>query len=577
MNEPYQQRHVLTVGLEDFFQVDAFNGLIEPRQWSQFERRLEQNTTRTLALLDAAGVHATFFVLGWIADVVPELVRSIADRGHEVASRGYDHRSVGLLDPVSFRDDLSRSREAIERAAGVPVLGHRAARLWYSRKDLWALDVLAGEGYAYDASLAPFLRRFAHEPWRRYPHTVETRYGSIHELPVSTTTVWGQSLPIAGGNYARQLPAGFIRRRVERWMGQEPGPFVMYFHVWELDPEQPRVAAPLLQRIRQYRNLDRMHDFLAEWMARHPFGTAADFLDLTQPRQTLSPPAPTPATLAPAARPRPARMPVSIVIPCHNLAGSVDQLAGALDRLESELSRDYAVRYVLVDDGSSDATWPALERVFLARAETALVRHPRHLGSAAAIRTGVLHARTEIVCSLDAERECDPQTLRAMLALMTDGVDIVTASPYHHEGLVTNVPAWRQAPVRSLSRLYRLLLGVDLISYTTGLRVYRRSAVAACRADRNGPLGTSEILGRVLLAGGLVVEHPAQLPGRAVARPAWELAGVIAGHLGLAAAFAWTRAQLRFRRGLSRTLGMAWEPGRGLARGGRPFFHTSCG
>jgi glycosyltransferase involved in cell wall biosynthesis len=265
------------------------------------------------------------------------------------------------------------------------------------------------------------------------------------------------------------------------------------------------------------------------------------------------------------------------VIPCHNLAGSVDQLAGALDRLESQLTRDYALRYVLVDDGSSDATWPALERVFLARAAIALVRHPRHLGSAAAIRTGVLHARTEIVCSLDAQRECDPQTLRTMLALMTDGVDIVTASPYHHEGRVTNVPDWRQAPVRSLSRLYRLLLGVDLVSYTTGLRVYRRSAVAACRADRNGPLGTSEILGRVLLAGGLVVEHPAQLPGRAAARPVWELAGVIAGHLGLAAAFAWTRVQFGIRRGLSRTLGMAREPGRGLARGGRPFFHTSCG
>ena len=577
MNEPYQRRNVLTVGLEDFFQVDAFNGLIEPHQWSQFERRLEQNTTRTLALLDAAGVRATFFVLGWIADVVPELVRSIADRGHEIASRGYDHRSVGLLDPASFRDDLARSREAIERAAGARVLGHRAARLWYSRRDLWALDVLADEGYAYDASLAPFLRRFAHEPWRRYPHTVETRYGSIHELPVSTTTVWGQSLPIAGGNYARQLPASFIRRRVERWMGQEPGPFVMYFHVWELDPEQPRVAAPLLQRIRQYRNLDRMHDFLAEWMSRRPFGTAADFLNLAQPCGPLWPlslasPAPIPAPAI-----RPARTPVSIVVPCHNLAGSVDQLAGTLDRLESQLTTEYALRYVLVDDGSSDATWPALERVFLSRADVALVRHPRHLGSAAAIRTGVLHARTEIACSLDAERECDPQTLRSMLALMTDGVDIVTASPYHREGCVTNIPSWRLAPARSLSRLYRLLLGADLVSYTTGLRVYRRSAVAACRADRTGPLGTSEILGRILLAGGLVVEHPAKLPGRAISRPAFELAGVIAGHLGLAAAFAWTRVRLGVGRGLSRALGVAPKPQRSLARGGRPFFHTSCG
>ncbi|HEU4761647.1 MAG TPA: polysaccharide deacetylase family protein, partial [Gemmatimonadales bacterium] len=119
------RHHVLTVGLEDFFQVDAFDRLIEPRQWPRFERRLERSTSRTLELLDAAGARATFFVLGWIADIAPELVRSIAERGHEIASRGYDHRSVASLDPGSFRDDLCRSREAIERAAGVRVLGHR--------------------------------------------------------------------------------------------------------------------------------------------------------------------------------------------------------------------------------------------------------------------------------------------------------------------------------------------------------------------------------------------------------------------------------------------------------------------
>ena len=131
MTSPLSRHNVLTVGLEDFFQVDAFDRLIEPRQWPRFERRLERSTSRTLELLDEAGARATFFVLGWIADIAPELVRSIAERGHEIASRGYDHRSIASLDPGSFRDDLSRSREAIERAAGVQVLGHRAARLWY--------------------------------------------------------------------------------------------------------------------------------------------------------------------------------------------------------------------------------------------------------------------------------------------------------------------------------------------------------------------------------------------------------------------------------------------------------------
>ncbi len=556
------QRHVLTVGLEDFFQVDAFNRLIEPRQWSQFERRLERSTTRTLELLDAAGARATFFVLGWIADIAPELVRSIADRGHEIASRGYDHRSVNQLSPSSFRDDLSRSREAIERAAGVRVLGHRAARLWYRRNELWALEVLAAEGYAYDSSLAPFLRRFANEPWRRYPHSVTTAGGTICELPISTTTVLGQSVPIAGGNYARQLPASFIHRRVQRWMHGERAPFVMYFHVWELDPEQPRVPAPLAQRVRQYRNLDRMRDFLTMWISRQPFGSAADLLGLQQPRLTPAPEAAAPrvfkpSVAEPAPPPQSRRIPVSIVVPCFNTARSLPQLRGALDALTAALGEAYEVRHVLVDDGSTDATWDTLEQLFGDRTEALLVRHPRNVGVAAATRTGLLRSRTEIVCSLDAGGGYDPLLLRQMIPLLTDEVDIVTASPYHPDGTAPELSGWRLGLTRTLSRLYRLLLGADLFTFTSPLRVYRRSAVAACRADRAGHLGTPEILGRVLLAGGTVVEHPASLEGHLCPRPAIAVARAIGGHLGLAAGLVGCRLRLAARQTFAHVSGMS--------------------
>ncbi|HET8635013.1 MAG TPA: DUF3473 domain-containing protein [Gemmatimonadales bacterium] len=559
---------MLTVGLEDFFQVDAFDRLIEPRQWPRFERRLERSTSRTLELLDAAGARATFFVLGWIADIAPELVRSIAERGHEIASRGYDHRSIASLDPASFRDDLSRSREAIERAAGVRVLGHRAARLWYHPANLWALEVLAAEGYAYDSSLAPFLRRFAREPWRRHTHPVETAHGVIWELPVSTTRILGQSLPIAGGNYARQLPARFIDGRVERWMHEEPAPFVMYFHVWELDPEQPRVAAPLLQRIRQYRNLDRTREFVSQWLGRHKFGSAADCLGLAQERvdgvewqaSSVERPAPDAQRLAPDApcpMPHAPRPDVTIVVPCFNEEQSLPYLANTLSDLATKLDGQWAVRYVFVDDGSTDATWATLERIFGSRSDVSLVRHPRNQGIAAAIRTGILRSRTEIVCSIDCDCSYDPLLLREMIPLLTDGVDLVTASPYHPDGAVRNVPPWRLGLSRSLSRLYRVLLGSPLSTYTSCFRVYRRAVVAECRADRGGFLGIAELLGRIILADGTVVEYPATLEVRVLGRSKMKILRTILGHLGLAAVLGGARLRQMTHDALERIVGMS--------------------
>src|SRR5262249_4819661 len=144
------KRHLLTVALEDYFQVGAFRGMIQSGQWYRFETRLEQNTERVLALLGQYGIKATFFVLGWVAERYPELVKRVAESGHEVASKGYYHRGVGQMSPEEFRDELLRSREALERAAGRKVLGYRMADGWFCRDDLWALDLLAELGFAYD-------------------------------------------------------------------------------------------------------------------------------------------------------------------------------------------------------------------------------------------------------------------------------------------------------------------------------------------------------------------------------------------------------------------------------------------
>ena len=167
--------HILTIALEDYYQVGAFNHVIQRGQWYRFERRIEYSTNRTLDLLDQFHARATFFVLGWIADIMPELVRQVTARGHEIASKGYYHRNIGQLTPAEFRDDLARARESLERAGGNRILGYRVADSWFQPNDLWALDVLAEEGYEYDSSIGPILRTYHAEPWRRFAHLAPLR------------------------------------------------------------------------------------------------------------------------------------------------------------------------------------------------------------------------------------------------------------------------------------------------------------------------------------------------------------------------------------------------------------------
>jgi polysaccharide deacetylase family protein (PEP-CTERM system associated) len=542
--------HILTVGLEDFFQVDAFERLIEPRLWPQFERRLERNLARTLALLDAAETRATFFVLGWTADVAPELVRTIVERGHEVASRGYEHRSVRQLDPGAFAEDLARAREAIERASGLPVHGHRAARLWYGPDQLWALEVLARQGYAYDSSLAPFLRRFAAGPWRRRPHQAATASGPVWELPISTTTLLGMSIPVAGGNYARQLPAWFVERGIAQWLRQEQAPLVMYFHTWELDPDQPRIPAPLLQRIRQYRNLDRTHDFLATWLRRLHFGTAAGWLGLEPER--LPQPAPPPSAVPLPAKTIPATGPaeLTVVVACRNQAAAIPGFQGLLDRLPLALDTQMAVHWTFVDDGSTDATWSELGRCFGERTDVRLVRHPAEHGVAAAIRTGILRSRTELVCSLAADGSDDPAALGPMIRRLSSRTALVTAA---EAGGATDGTRLRFG-ARWLARAYSGALGRPTDGVDTTLRVYRRSNIIQCRSDRGDEVGLAELVAQLQLAGCEVVAHPVARPAGRRRRRHWF------GHALLLILICGARARRAVSRAVRRLTGFPAGP-----------------
>ncbi len=537
-------RHILTVVVEDYFQGVTFNRLISRARWHRFESRLVRNTTTTLDLLDEYNVKATFFALGWVADAVPELIREVVSRGHEIASKGYFHRSIREFSREEFREDSARAREALERASGLSVDGYRVAQRWLRPQDLWALDVLAEEGYKFDSSMRPLFRQYAHEPWRRFVHQHHHGEQTILEIPISTAHVLGYDIPIAGANYFRQLPFSLMKRAVRHWDRTAHAPFVMYFHVWEVDPDQPRIdAAPFYAKLRQYRNLDRMATMLRYYFEQYRFTSigermgiesrpaSAEVLFATGPRPLVHEHRHLPVSIA--HDDDVARTPISIVIPCFNEELILPYLSNTLAGVEAELSRQHEVHFIFVDDGSSDGTWDSLQKIFGDRPNCTLVRHEINHGVAGAIMTGIRTSETEVVCSMDCDCTYDPRELGPMVALLTPGVDLVTASPYHPKGKVLNVPEWRLFLSRTLSKMYGVVLHHKLATYTACFRVYRRSVVADVPLSRSGFIGVAELLGRLDLAGSGIVEYPTTLEVRILGRSKMKIVKTMAGHLRL--------------------------------------------
>ena len=547
--------HLLTIALEDYYQLGAFNHLIQRGEWYRFESRLARNTRRALDLIEARGHRATFFVLGWVADTMPELVAEVAGRGHEIASKGYYHRSVRGMTPSEFREDLARAREALQRASGQRVLGYRVADDWFTPHDLWALNVLAEEGYEYDSSIGPIGRRFAAEPWRRFAHEHQFGNRTLWEFPISATDVLGWMVPVAGGNWMRQIPQALVRRAVAHWHRTYTAPFVMYFHAWELDPDLPKIsAAPWLQRVRTYRNLEAMPARLGWFLERYRFASIAEHLGLAvqlpggrRSQPAVAAPTPTPVPAGPESltvstgAPAEPLVPITVVIPCFNEELILPDRANTRRSVWTRLATRYDITWLFVDDASTDGTWEALQRVFSRRRDCRFVRHAVNQGVAGAMRTGLQHAQTEVVCSIDCDCTYDPHLLGEMVPLLTPDVDLVVASPYHPAGTVRNVPEWRLVLSRTLSRMYRLVLHHKLATYTSCFRVYRRSIVQQVEIHDTRFLGVAELVGRLDLAGGRIVEFPTTLQVRMLGRSKMKIVHTILGHLRLLARLAVAR------------------------------------
>jgi hypothetical protein len=449
----------------------------------------------------------------------------------------------------AFREDALRARCALEQATGRRVLGYRLAQGWLRPADFWALEILGECGYAYDSSVRLLFRTYAAEPWRQFPHEVTAGRQSLLEVPLSSIRLLGMHVPIAGGNYFRQFPRRLMRKAVAHWDRSYPAPYVMYFHTWELDPDQPRInGVPWYQQVRQYRNLKKMPELVRQYMERYRFTSVTEFFGLGYPAadpeaalaSRAGPPLSLEASAQAADRPL---TPVAIVVPCYNEEQSLPYLANTLRSVVAAWGHQYQFELVCVDDRSTDGTWERLKVSFADWPRCTLVRHDTNQGVAASIQTGIRAATAGIVCSIDCDCTYDPHDLGRMIPLLTDGVDVITASPYHPRGTVRNVPRWRLFLSKGLSRLYRLVLKQKIHTYTSCFRVYRREAVVGIRVDRGGFFGVTEMLGRLDLAGRTIAEFPTTLEARVLGRSKMKVLRTIRGHLSLIGHLVW----LRFR------------------------------
>ena len=268
-------RNALTVDVEDYFHVTAFAGTISRNDWDNYPLRVVNSTRRLLELFDSCGVRATFFILGWVAERLPDLVREIAAQGHEVACHGYSHQLVYNQTPGEFRAETLRSKALLEDIIQAPVLGYRAASYSITGRSLWALDVLAEAGFSYDSSIFPVRHdRYGIPGSPEFPHELKTPAGhALVEFPLSTARVLGFRLPVAGGGYFRLYPYRLTKFGLSQ-INKMNRPFIFYLHPWEIDPGQPRVPASLLSRFRHYNNLDKCESRLRRLMEDFSFDTA---------------------------------------------------------------------------------------------------------------------------------------------------------------------------------------------------------------------------------------------------------------------------------------------------------------
>jgi len=267
--------NAMTVDVEDYFQVSAFEDVIARSEWSKLSLRVERNTFRLLELFAQYNVKCTFFTLGWVAKRCPELIKAIVEQGHELASHGYGHQRATLMSQQEFFNDVERSKKTLEDISGCEVLGYRAPSFSINDSNTWAYDVLVELGFKYSSSTYPIVHDLYGVPqWPRFKYH---RDEGIVEIPIPTLRKAGRNIGIGGGGYFRLYPYWMSKRRIDKYIMQEKQPYSFYFHPWEIDQEQPKVAgASLKSKIRHYINLSRMEGKIERLLEDYQWSTMQD-------------------------------------------------------------------------------------------------------------------------------------------------------------------------------------------------------------------------------------------------------------------------------------------------------------
>ncbi len=572
--------HLLSFAVEEYFHASPFDRMLDARHRRRLETRLSANVDRVLEMLSEHRTLATFFVLGEVADRHTDTIKRIAAAGHELAARTYEPKTLTELGPDGLRQQARRVKLTLEDIAQRSVQGFRVARGRLGPGELWALDTLAELGFGYDSSFYPRFRELSDERLHRFPFVHEHGGRSIVEFPMSTWGPDGMLLPLAGGNAMRQLPVFPVRWAVRDWSRRYTSPFNMFFHVWEFDASLPRLSiGGWWTRMRRYRNLGRMGGLLSGFAREYAFESIGGYLDRVGVESHLNvevvaaPSARSPSVALPKSLPTSVRMPLAlhtrtlddrrrdavsplepsvlepftVVIPCFNEAPTLPYTQQALDEL-AQVLEPRALRYIFVDDKSTDDTLFQLRRRFGDRPGCHVIAQNVNRGVASAIMTGLRAAETELVGSMDCDCTYDPAGFAELLKLMEAGgpeVALVTSSPYHPRGGVKNVPGWRLALSKTLSRMYRLLLRNQLYTYTSCFRVYRRSALSKLTIENGGFLGMAEMIAQLDRGGHRVMEWPAVLESRLLGRSKMKVLRTIVAHLRLLGGLVLTQGKSR--------------------------------
>ena len=273
-SSPDPMLNAFTVDVEDYFQVSAFESSVARERWPEFESRVVANTLCIADLLEETHVHGTFFILGWVAERFPDLVRELHSRGHEIGSHSYWHRLIYSQSPEEFREDLKRSRDVLQDLLGIPIRAYRAPSFSITQKSLWALDILAEEGFEIDSSIFPVYHdRYGIAGACPDIHFQETASGRLAEFPPTVFKLGWWNLPVSGGGYFRLYPFALTRYCLSRVNKRTNHPFMFYIHPWEVDPQQPRLSGPsAMSKMRHYVNLHSTETKLRMLLSRFEFG-----------------------------------------------------------------------------------------------------------------------------------------------------------------------------------------------------------------------------------------------------------------------------------------------------------------